>query len=92
MVVVLVLMLVLEDDWVVLVGVVVVVDVVVVGGVAVADPPLTVAIGAHQPANASPQVTTTFPVPVALLWPPGLVERIEPDALIVAQRRTNPVV
>jgi hypothetical protein len=51
---------------VVVVGVVVVVVVVVVGG-GLADPPLTVAIGAHQPANASPHVTTTLPVPVDVL-------------------------
>jgi hypothetical protein len=74
---------------VVVLGVVVVVVVVEVG--ALADPPLTVASGAHHPANASPQVTTTFPVAVALLWPPGLVATIEPDAPTVAHRRTNPV-
>jgi hypothetical protein len=56
------------------------------------DPPITVAIGAHQPANASPQVTAALPVPVDLLWPPELVDRIEPDPLTVAHRRTNPVV
>jgi hypothetical protein len=49
---------------VVVVGVVVVV--VVVGG-RVIEPPLTVAIGAHQLAKASPQLTTTFPVPVETL-------------------------
>ena len=48
------------DVVVVVVGVVVVVVgvVVVVVVVGVADPPLTVASGAHQEANASPQVTT----------------------------------
>jgi hypothetical protein len=29
--------------------------------------PITVATGAHQPANASPQVTAALPVPVDLL-------------------------
>jgi hypothetical protein len=77
-------------DEVVLVVVVLVVVVVVVDGVA--DPPMTVAIGAHHPANASPQVTTTLPVPIVLLWPPGLVDMIAPEGLTVAHRRTNPVV
>jgi hypothetical protein len=45
------------EDEVLLVFVGVVVVVIVVGG-GVIDPPLTVAIGAHHPANASPQVTT----------------------------------
>jgi hypothetical protein len=71
---------------VVVVGVVVVV---VVGGLA--DPPITVAIGAHQWANPSPQVTATSPALTSLLCPPGLVDIIDPDALIVAHRRTNPV-
>jgi hypothetical protein len=71
----------------VVVGVVVVV---VVGGLA--DPPITVAIGAHQWANPSPQVTTTSPALTSLLCPPRLVDMIDPDALIVAHRRTNPVV
>jgi hypothetical protein len=66
--------------------------VLVVAGGRVADPPITVAIGAHHPANASPHVTTTFPVLVAVLFPPALVETRAPDGLRVAQWRTNPVV
>ena len=41
-------------------------DVDVVGG-GLADPPITVAMGAHHPANASPHVTTTLPGVVTVL-------------------------
>ena len=81
---------------VVLVVVVLAVLVVVVEGpvvvvVVVAGGPMTVATGAHHPPNASPHVTATFPVPAAALWPCGLVDIIEPEGLMVAHRRTNPV-
>jgi len=59
--------------------------------VLVAGGPMTVATGAHHPPNASPHVTSTFPVPAAALWPCGLVDIIEPEGLMVAHRRTNPV-
>jgi hypothetical protein len=55
----------LDDELVVVLELELVVVVVVVDELA--DPPLTVAIGAHHEANASPQVTTTFPTLFAWL-------------------------